>query len=535
MPIPRRPAGIVKSDALFPLEKSFAAMVQKANEGMKMPWSRVLPWTLTALVLFVAGIMRYVSFLHDDISWLITMAEQIFDGREAYVDIIDVNPPASFLIYTPQVAVGRLLALSSEAVVTISVFAGALVSASITVFLLARTEEIEKRHAPYYAALVLLVLLVLCGDVFAQREHFALISILPLLSCYSVRALGRAPSKQIILLAGISGCAVLAIKPHFILALTFPFLYAASQAQKNVRGVLPKLLWPENIIITLSSTVYLVTTLALFPKYLEDIVPIALDLYVPFRLSVGELLARSSSWAIGGSGLLALASIYGRQRRPLPTIYFLAGLGFSGAYWLQAKGWEYHAFPAVALFTLGACMAFMQNLLPSLITRKLRNRPAVLAAICASLLVFVALTLRWTKLPLAYPPFFSALQSAAPENATVISISQDLIGPQVTRLIGGTWVGRVPYPYMAINVAKILRRPGNLPPATVERLAEYAALDEKMLVEQIHDKKPDIVLITTTELKRWAFGRHKIATVLSNYAKAAAVDEVEIWRRRHKN
>ena len=174
----------------------------------------------------------------------------------------------------------------------------------------------------------------------------------------------------------------------------------------------------------------------------------------------------------------------------------------------------------------------MRDVIPSLISRVSQRRSVVVVTICASLVLFVALVLRWTKLPLSYPPFYSALVSAAPPNATVISISKDLIGPQVTRLIGGTWVGRVPYQYMVLKTAEVRRKNPSLPPDVAERLARYALSDQIMLVDQIREKRPDIVLITTAELKHWAFSQSEIAAVLANYEKAAVVDEVEIWRRK---
>ena len=285
---------------------------------MELTRLNLLPRCLPACIVLFAVVMRCVSYLHDDVSWLITMAEQILAGREAYVDIIDVNPPASFLIYTLQAAAAGVLGISTELVVTLSVFATALGSTLITAWALTNAGEITKGDFPYYSSLLLMILLVLCGDVFAQREHFALIGILPLLSCYTARAVGRIPSNVTYLVAGIGGCVVLALKPHFALALVLPFCYCVWHAQKKDPGFLNKVFWPENVIILLGSSVYVTAILTVFPKYLETVVPIALDLYVPFRLSADALLIRSSSWAIAGSGLLALASLCGGKARPFP-------------------------------------------------------------------------------------------------------------------------------------------------------------------------------------------------------------------------
>src|SRR5689334_23798121 len=81
-----------------------------------------------ALVVIVAALLRSFIWLHRDVSWLLTLAEQVLAGARAYVDFTEPNPPASILIYMPAVELSRLTNISAEAALTILVFGGAFVA-----------------------------------------------------------------------------------------------------------------------------------------------------------------------------------------------------------------------------------------------------------------------------------------------------------------------------------------------------------------------------------------------------------------------
>ena len=492
----------------------------------------IFPWVLSILMVVVAAVMRSMSYLHDDVSWLITMAEQVYSGKKAYVDIIDINPPASFLIYLPQVALACILGITTEVAVTLSIFVGALASTAIAGFILLDAGAIKKSLLPYFSALALAILLVLCGDVFAQREQFALIAILPLMACYIARAVGHPPDRGMLLLAGIGGSIVLALKPHFVLAVTLPLFYVVWENRKTLPTALRTLFALENLTMALSQIVYLGAIYVLYPIYFRSIVPMAIDIYVPIRLSVGALLRHSSTWAICGSGALALAAWCRREMSPIFTISVLAAIGFAVAYIVQAKGWPYHAYPAVALFLFAAGFAFIESIAPRLL-QNAPQRGVAIALICALLGLLVAVDLRWAKLPLSYPPIYSALKKIAPAHATVIGISEDdLRDPQITRLIGGTWVGRVPYQFMSRYAAQVIHTKNGLTVETAKRLLGYREFDRAILIDQIRKRKPDIILITAANLREWVSNQSKIAATLTAYRETSVVDGISIWTRR---
>ena len=81
--------------------------------------SLLRPTLFVALVAacIAALIQSFFIPLDCDVSWLITVNEKLLAGQRAYVDFIEVNPPASIWLYTPAVWIAHLLRLRPEAVV----------------------------------------------------------------------------------------------------------------------------------------------------------------------------------------------------------------------------------------------------------------------------------------------------------------------------------------------------------------------------------------------------------------------------------
>ena len=82
---------------------SFEGRVEAASE---QPIAAGLPrtgisfaWAIPALLALAAIVQQSMIGLDTDVSWLITVGEKVLDGQRLYIDIFEVNPPASVLIY----------------------------------------------------------------------------------------------------------------------------------------------------------------------------------------------------------------------------------------------------------------------------------------------------------------------------------------------------------------------------------------------------------------------------------------------------
>lgn len=55
-------------------------------------------WLPMIAIVVVAVALRKFLLANVDVSWFITIAEKWLDGQRLYVDIVDVNPPASMFL-----------------------------------------------------------------------------------------------------------------------------------------------------------------------------------------------------------------------------------------------------------------------------------------------------------------------------------------------------------------------------------------------------------------------------------------------------
>ena len=112
-------------------------------------------WLPLALIVAAAIAVRHFVGANTDVSWEITLSEKILDGQRLYVDLIELNPPASTFLYLPAVALARALGLTPEIVVDALVLTGALVSLAIAGNIVRRYRLLDGRQCAIVAALTL--------------------------------------------------------------------------------------------------------------------------------------------------------------------------------------------------------------------------------------------------------------------------------------------------------------------------------------------------------------------------------------------
>ncbi|HEY8579837.1 MAG TPA: hypothetical protein VIL72_08135, partial [Beijerinckiaceae bacterium] len=292
-----------------------------------------------ALAAAVACIALAAASPGTDVSWLLVVGERLLNGDRLYVDLLEVNPPASVLLYLPAVWLGRVTGLPAEAwtsLTTTAVCIGALWAAGRIL----RPAGLLAR--PGLAALAASVaFLLLPGEAFAQREHIAVLLLAPGLALVMRRmaggpAVGGLAACGVGLLSGLAIC----IKPQFGLALLLPQAAAAWRA----RSLLP-MLQAENWTSLAVVAAYGAATAVWTPAFWTDMLPLLTAAYRPLRLAPGDTALLTARYAAPFLLYLAVRPQLLRQA----AVPLLAALGFLVAAVEQGKGWPYHFLPAVAL------------------------------------------------------------------------------------------------------------------------------------------------------------------------------------------
>jgi hypothetical protein len=478
------------------------------------------------LVVATAVVLRAFSATNVDVSWLITIGEKMLAGERLYVDLIEVNPPASAFLYLPAVLLARALGLSPEVVVDMLVFLAAGASLWLAGRILQRTRIFDGVDVWSLAAWSAAVLLILPMHTFGEREHIATILLLPLLALLLVRATNGAPAFRWTLAAGLGAGLAIVIKPHFALPAGL-VIAAAAYARGSWRVPFAA----ENWIAAALAIAYGAYVIVAHPAFINDVMPLVQATYLPARKGLFALLTTASMlcW------IAALGLLVRWQRRALLappfSLLLAASLGFALVYFIQGKGWPYHAYPALALALIAlALAAAMPRPAPKSETASRRLLPVdsmiPVAAIAA--LSCLALNAAVNMAPLIDP--IRALKA----RPTLLTITSDIaVGHPLVRELQGKWVSRVGALWIS---AGVFRR------AVDEKLdlEQKAALkllatrDRDMLVEDIRRNRPDIILVEkgVFDWEAWARSDPLVAAELAYYREAGRVAAFLILRRR---
>lgn len=316
-------------------------------------------WLLACAAVAAVGLIPVLVLpTNSDVAWLLFSAEQVLDGATLYVDLIEVNPPLIVWLSLPPVAVAELLEVRSRGPFLAYVFALILLSLRITWRILGTLRPaLSVRRRRGYLLLLTLVLVLLSGWVFGQREHLMTIFVIPYAVAVASRITGGEPSGPAVWGAGLLGGLGFALKPYYLpvwIGLE-GYHWLAARRRVEAGGSLddptagrflrrPELAAALGIVLVYAATVPL-----LAHEYLEMGRRLA-PVYVGVRqATLGELLTHPVTF-MSVFGLIALA--VSDLTRPAATVARVFGVVL--AFWIlgaivQLKGWWYHFYPSLAV------------------------------------------------------------------------------------------------------------------------------------------------------------------------------------------
>ena len=463
------------------------------------------------MLAIIAVVQQGLAGLDCDVSWLLTVSERVLDGATLYRDVVEVNPPASMLLYLPGVALARLLHLRPELAVvalTFAVIAGAVRSID-------RLLAPPPAARPWLVAAAIWALAVLPANCFAQREHWALLAVLPLLCVLIARSEARAVALVPALLAGLGGGVAIAIKPHFVLAL-LPVLGWSMWRRGGGRA---RAIGPEWLAAGLIVVAYALTVALAFPRYLSDMLPLLSAVYLPARESWTNLV-----WGpiVLMPALMAVLAVHVEGAHLLRTpagAMLLAAAGFAAAALVQGKGYLNHVYPGAALAYLAAAMVLIGRPAPA---RLPAGAWFALAAIGWNVYAAIPSPVRLAE---------AAARVAPPHPSLIVAGDDFMLGHPLTRWLDGHWVGRRGSLWASGSARGLLARPEIArDPVRAARLRAIMADDVGMFVADVARGRPDLVLVQRSA-RGWLGAYPAVGRALAPYRRAARVDDVELWIR----
>lgn len=479
-------------------------------------WRAVSRWLPLLAVVAVALALRPIEGTNTDVSWLITAGEKMLAGERLYVDILEVNPPASVFLYLLPVVLARALGIAPEIVVNVFVSAGAAASLSICAAILKRVRWVNGIDGWMFFVAGTAVLTILPAYAFGQREHIAVMALLPFLSVLALRMDGVAPRLVEILIAGIGAGITIVIKPHFSLAVAFAIMAAAAGA-RSWRA----LFVAENWIAGAIAALYGAFVVAAFPEFVRNILPAAQMAYVPFREAIVFSLLRPP--ALIWLAALRVLTLWrpGGLWAPPYSLLIAPSAGFLIAYLVQGKGWPYHSYPMLALALIALSIAWLER------RAKLQGANAIelprfkRAAIAFVLPGLFVASFVWLNLARHMDSLVDAVREVKQRPRILIISFDPSVGHPLARLLGGTWVGRAAHLWISGGAFHILTRE-NPDEATKAELRRLVAQDRDNLVEDIERGKPDVIIVDRRKFDwmEWARWDEKVNRALASYREA---------------
>jgi hypothetical protein len=356
------------TNLLYPAPMASASAIPSGNRAARLralASANPLRSVLALLALVVAA--RAPGTVGSDVAWQLWIAHQLNGGVGLYRDVVETNPPLWFWMGMPVDRLSGLIHVRSDhlLILLIGGFAGLSLAATDRIV----RDAIDRPRRALLLAYAALVLAAMPWLQFGQREQIVLIGALPYAALIGARRRGRAVPRSLACLVGLGAALGFALKHYFLLVPVLLELWLLLGRKGKWRPVRP-----ETLAIVGAGLAYAGAFVLFAGDYLSNALPLILlaygvtgaerflDLLQPAVLAAGATLAL----------ILAHPRLLRSEPSGLAAALAVAAAGFAAAYFIQAKGWSYHAVPFAGCAALALAASLTAGARPA--------RPVALAA-----------------------------------------------------------------------------------------------------------------------------------------------------------
>ena len=495
--------------------------------GLGNQAERLWPLVLSLAVLVVAVPWQTRWGVIPDTSWLITLCERMLAGDRLYVDLIETNPPFSVWIYMPPVYLARLIGVAPEYVAHAYSYAICVFGLWFAGFIAQRARFVENPGLYRLVPVFLALLVLFSGNSFSERENLGVALLLPLLVLMAWRASHDRPSEPqwwLAALAGLSASVMVLVKPYFAVMIIVPAFYVAWR-RRSIKPLFAIEYWA----IGLACVAYLIAVLCFYPEFLNTIYPALAETYMRLGVVQALLVKYTPAYLVALYMLRLLRP--GLALSPLIMVVVLASLAATVPLVYQAKGWPYHAFPAISLMAA------------ALLLRAVQIDPAGQSpsgtGMGSARMVLLATTILANAVPFwpSQKPGadFVATIKASVDQPTVALIGSDIAaGHPLTRMVGGSWISIYCSDWLggfATYFAQVEAQGGNQAAAEHYRQITDRYIDDKL--GQLETTRPSLVIVQKADTL-WLSelsGRQDFVRFMQGYRQIAEDDTLRVLVR----
>jgi len=317
--------------------------------------SPIVLWALVILTLTLAGQwLQSGVHLNHDVSYFVHFDRWLLQGRTLGDDLFDGNLPMVWVLFMPSAALVQANLLDEPSAVQLLFWTYFLLSAMLLIYVSLRLRRHDRAASVGWVAAFVLIATLAPGFSFGQREHACVLFAMPYLATAVLRLEGgEVPRASILICIGLLAGIGFALKPYFLAVPALVELLLL--ARLGWRSLLIRV---ESLALGLTVIVYVVTAGLLLHDYLKFTIDLALSTYWAYDTDnfavILERYVPVAQPALYG----ALIALVTRTWSPQHTIMLLAGLGYTVSYFVQSKGFVYHAYPVLvcSVTFLGICL-----------------------------------------------------------------------------------------------------------------------------------------------------------------------------------
>ena len=472
-------------------------------------------WIIVAAVLVSAMLIQIPVVLNADLGWLLTANEKILAGQKLGVDLFESNPPLSVYMYMPAAMLARITGAAPEFIVIVLVIIE-IVGALLMIDRAAKHAGYETRERNVLAWCFALLLAILPGSVFGQREHIAVVALTPFVAITAIRWRSLDPG-PIAILVGLGAGLATSIKPFFALVIGFPIIVAIVR-QQSIRP----LLTVEASVAAVTAISYAVVVAVIFPAYLFNYAPMVTEAYLPIRREFGGLILIPISVVGASVAFLCIAASHKVKAWSEAAPWLAASVGGAAAFLVQGKGWPYTAF-ALCVFAIAA---------PLLLYCANTMRTSVLAA-GLSVIVLIGIFIS-TPAP-GFPPLEQRVQALV-KHPRLLTITDHIgLGHPLVRELHGVWVGSSCAQLLA-GGAILREQDPQISDDVRAKLDNVIAFERRQLLAGLRSGRPDVILVDTYlfstvrfDWLTWARSDLEIRAELGRFHEVEGIGRVRIF------
>ena len=305
-------------------------------------------WPNVAILAIIAAatpLLLQLSLTHD-VSWQFWIARQMSQGVPLYERIMEINPPLWFWLALPLQVMATDIEVRPDRLYIAAIIILSAWSAWMTARLVFENDPSRKFGA--MAAILALCWIAPIYD-FGQREQLTILLTLPYCALMFKRVRGELVSTPNILM--ISGLAAvgLALKHYFVLV---PILLEIWYFLSHRRPT--KLFRPETFMLGFCAVIYVAAIAYYTPGFATKIIPLVASAYHGYERGFIVQLLRPEFlvWVCAAFTFFQFRKTLESRDREIGDALAISSIAFMAAYFLQQKGWQYHAIPATVCASL---------------------------------------------------------------------------------------------------------------------------------------------------------------------------------------